>query len=74
MENNLDITKPRYSEHILKVPWPFDIKVPMHKYMDDVKGNLFSLFCSTWRVVLKIFVRLRVRLRESLEKSLKGAI
>ena len=70
MENNLDITKPRYSEHILKVPWPFNIKVPMHKYMDDVTGNLFSLFCSTWRVVLKIFVRLR----ESLEKSLKGAI
>ena len=70
MENNLDITKPRYSEHILKVPWPFNIKVPMHKYMDDVTGNLFSLFCSTWRAVLKMFVRLR----ESLEKSLKGAI
>ena len=70
MENNLNITKPRYSEHILKVPWPFNIKVPMHKYMDDVTGNLFSLFCSTWRAVLKMFVRLR----ESLEKSLKGAI
>ena len=70
MENNLDITKPRYSEHILKVPWPFNNKVPMHKYMDDVTGNLFSLFCSTWRAVLKMFVRLR----ESLEKSLKGAI
>ena len=64
MENNLDITKPRYSEHILKVPWPFVIEVPLHKYMDDVTGNLYSLFCSTWRVVLKIFVRLR----ESLEK------
>ena len=23
MENNLDIMKPRYSEHILAVPWPF---------------------------------------------------
>ena len=23
MEKNLDITKPRYSEHILSVPWPF---------------------------------------------------
>ena len=70
MEKNLDITKPPYSEHILKVPWPFVIEVPMHKYMDDVTGNLFSLFCSTWRAVLKMVVRLR----ESLEKSLKGAI
>ena len=26
--------------------------------MDDVTGNLFSLFCSTWRAVLKTFVRL----------------
>ena len=26
--------------------------------MDDVTGNLFSLFCSTWRAVLKIFVKL----------------
>ncbi len=25
MEKNLDITKPRYSEHILPVPWPFVI-------------------------------------------------
>ena len=55
MDKNLDITKPPYSEHILKVPWPFVIEVPLHKYMDDVTGNLFSLFCSTWRVVLKIF-------------------
>ena len=70
MEKNLDITKPPYSEHILKVPWPFVFKVPLHKYMDDVMGNLFSLLCSTWPVVLKTFVRLC----ESLEKSLKGAI
>ena len=70
MEKNLAITKPPYSEHILKVPWPFVIEVPMHKYMDDVTGNLFSLFCSTWRAVLKMVVRLR----ESLEKSLKGVI
>ena len=70
MEKNLAITKPPYSEHILKVSWPFVIEVPMHKYMDDVTGNLFSLFCSTWRAVLKMVVRLR----ESLEKSLKGAI
>ena len=25
MGKNLDITKPRYIEHILPVPWPFDI-------------------------------------------------
>jgi len=25
MEKNLDTTKPRYSEHILQVPWPFVI-------------------------------------------------
>ena len=29
-----------------------------HKYMDDVTGNLFSLFFSTWCAVLKMFVRL----------------
>ena len=23
MEKNLDVTKPRYSEHLLPVPWPF---------------------------------------------------
>ena len=26
--------------------------------MDDITGNLFPLFCSTWRAVLKTFVRL----------------
>ena len=25
MEKNLDVMKPRYSEHILSVPWPFII-------------------------------------------------
>ena len=25
MEKNLDVTKPRYSEHMLPVPWPFVI-------------------------------------------------
>ena len=29
-----------------------------YRYMDDVTRNLFSLFCSTWRAVLKMFVRL----------------
>ena len=43
--------------------------------MDDVRGNLFSLFCSKWHAVLKIFVSLfRIKASESLEKSLAGAI
>ena len=43
--------------------------------MDDVTGNLFSLFCSTWRAVLKMFVRLlRIKAIESLGKILAGAI
>ena len=25
-----------------------------YRYVDDVTGNLFTLFCSTWRVVLKM--------------------
>ena len=29
-----------------------------YRYMDDVTGNLFSLFCPTSRRVLKMFVRL----------------
>ena len=43
--------------------------------MDDATGNLLSLFCSTWFVVLKMFVRLfRIKANESLEKCLAGAI
>ena len=43
--------------------------------MDDVPGNLFSLFCSTWRAVLKMFMRLfQTKASESLEKGLAGAI
>ena len=42
--------------------------------MDDVTGNLFSLFCSTWHAVLKMFVRLfRIEVSESFGKSLAGA-
>ena len=43
--------------------------------LDDVKGNLFSLFCSIWRTVLKMFVRLfRIKhASEGLEKNLAGA-
>ena len=29
-----------------------------YRYMYDVTGNLFNLFCSKWRAVLKILVRL----------------
>ena len=43
--------------------------------MDDVTRNLSSLFCSTWRAVLKMFVRLfRIKASEILEKSSTGAI
>jgi len=41
--------------------------------MDDVTGNLFSLFCSTWRAVLKMFMRLfqikAVKASKKLSKS-----
>ena len=41
--------------------------------MDDVTGNLFSLFCSTWHAVLKMFVRLfRIEASESFGKSLEA--
>ena len=33
--------------------------------MDDVTGRLLSLFCSTWRTVLKMFVR-SIRIEPSL--------
>ena len=46
-----------------------------NRYMDDVKGNLFSLLCSTWRAVLKMLVRLfRIKQVKSLQKSLAGAV
>ena len=46
-----------------------------YRYIDDTMANLFSLFCSTWRAVLKMFVRLfQIKASESLEKSLAGAI
>ena len=35
----------------------------------------FLLFCSTWRAVLKLFVRFfRIKASEGLEKSLVGAV
>ena len=39
--------------------------------MDDVTGNVFSLFCSTWRAILKMFVRLIwIQASESREKKI----
>ena len=46
-----------------------------YRYMDDVTRNLVCLFCSTWRAVLKMFVRLfRIKASEILEKSSTEAI
>ena len=43
--------------------------------MDDVTENLFSLFFSTWRAVLKMFARLfLIKASESLEKNLSRTI
>ena len=40
-----------------------------YRYIDDVTGDLISLFCSTWRAVLKMFVRLfLIKASENLEK------
>ena len=42
-----------------------------YRYMDDVTGNVFSLFCSTWRAILKMFVRLIwIQASESREKKI----
>ena len=39
--------------------------------MDDVTGNLFSLLCSTWHAILKMFVRLFwINASESREKKI----
>ena len=48
--------------------------LPEYRYMDDVTGNLFSLFGPTWRAVLKMFVSLfrKKALTESLQKKLAG--
>ena len=39
------------------------------RYMDDITGNLFSLFCSKWGTVLKIFVWLfGIKVSESIKR------
>ena len=40
MKKNLDITKPRYSEHILPVPWPFGIST-FYRY--EVLFHIFAV-------------------------------
>ena len=46
-----------------------------YRYKDDVTGNLFYLFCSTWGAVLEMFVRLfRIKASKILEKRWAGAI
>ena len=43
--------------------------------MDEVTGNFFVLFCSTWCAVLKMFVSLcRIKASESLVRRLVGSI
>ena len=41
--------------------------------MNNVTGNLFSLLCSAWGAVLKMFVRL-FRIKQVKAPSLAGAI
>ena len=50
MENNLNITKPCYGEHIVPVPWPFDIlrcHCIIHK-QGWVQGELHYPWCPTF--------------------------
>ena len=50
MENNLNITKPCYSEHIVPVPWPFVIlrcHCIIHK-QGRVQGELHYRWCTTF--------------------------
>ena len=49
--------------------WSLPITYLEYRYKDDVNGNLFSLSCSTWRVVLKMLVRLfRIKPVKALKK------
>ena len=46
-----------------------------YRYMDDVTGNLFSLFCSTWRAVVKMFVSLfRIEPVKASKKFSRGSL
>ena len=55
-----------------RCPWSAGLQINGWR---DVTGNPFSLFCSTWRAVLKMFMRLfRIKASESLEKKLARTI
>ena len=44
-----------------------------YRYMDDVTGNFLNLFCSKWRAVLKILVRLfRIKQVKASKKANQG--
>ena len=70
MKKNLDITKPRYSEQILPVRWPFvillnaSVNCPFFYYniiqLLDVKSPQLSLLCST---VLRINIKCQLIIR-----------
>ena len=49
-EKNLDITKPRYREHILPVPWPF-VKSRFH----CMNKNYVALDYNNWRYDSRCF-------------------
>ena len=40
-----------------------------YRHMDDVTGNLFSLFCSTWHAVLNWCNQGKLNLRKALLKK-----
>ena len=44
-ENNLDIMKPRYSEEILPVPWPFIIIIEIPLY--SIKVMYYNILMVT---------------------------
>ena len=43
MKNNLDIMKPRYSEQILSVPWPFVISTVLVIYRNNYPTHSCNL-------------------------------
>ena len=50
------LTSARFQLIVEKKHWSRDFLVQLAT--DDVTENLFSLFCSTWRAVLRMLVRL----------------
>ena len=46
----------QFGEYYSCCDWSSPTEVLECRHMDDVTVNLFCLFCSTWRMVLKMFV------------------